>query len=223
MSRGCSVTGRLVKDGKPLAGVKMRLSQVNLNSEQCFGFFSIGTDDDGRFTFEHLQEVENFQIMAAINSLGSRGATPLVKATTAALAGQAVDVGDITVVPAVTISGKCIFPAGANVKGTAVYISSCDLDVGTATVNEDGTFKIPGIAPGSVSLNVSGPSLELSSENLSYYPPMRTMIGTVDKDSTLVLKLEPTAREMHDTGGYSDEAYEAKKAQPLQGIPEEEK
>ena len=196
---------------------------MNLNSETCFGFFSIGTDADGRFTFEHLQEVENYQVLAAIKSLGSRGATPLVKVTTGALAGQVADVGDITVGPAVTIRGKCIFPAGAQVKGTAVYISSSDLDVGTATVNEDGTFKIPGIAPGSVSLNVSGPSVGLSADNLSYYPPVRQMIGTVDKDTTLVLKLEPTTHERHDMSGYSSEVYEAKKTQPLQGITEEEK
>jgi len=49
------------------------------------------------------------------------------------------------------------------------------------------------------------------------------MIGTVDKDTTLVLKLEPTTHERHDMSGYSSEVYEAKKTQPLQGITEEEK
>jgi len=63
----------------------------------------------------------------------------------------------------------------------------------------------------------------LSADNLSYYPPVRQMIGTVDKDTTLVLKLEPTTHERHDMSGYSSEVYEAKKTQPLQGITEEEK
>jgi hypothetical protein len=44
------------------------------------------------------------------------------------------------------------------------------------------------------------------------------MIGTVNEDTSLVLKLAPASNERHSMAGYSPQAYKLKKSQILEGM-----
>jgi hypothetical protein len=129
LSRGCSITGRLVKDGKPLPGVMMLMSHMTADTAHTamFGVESVGTDIDGKFTFEHLPENEEGSVIAAFESIGSRGATNPSKLKTGAVTGAATDLGDMKVGPAVTLSVRCLLPEGVDsAKGLQVLIAPLD-------------------------------------------------------------------------------------------------
>lgn len=225
LTRGCTVTGRLVKDGQPLPGVEMKLAQAGRNSERFTAFFSIGTDADGKFTFEHVPETDDYIVTAAIESLGSRGATEVVKFKTGVDPATPTDVGDVTVGPAVTIQGHVVLPEGVkSAKGVTLSVEPLgSFDGVRADVGEDGTFKVAGIPPGVVTIRAWGKSLSLSEENVSYCAPMREMLGTVKEDTTLRLKLIKEDPGPHSYGGIRQPEYEAKQQAPLEGAGEGEK
>ena len=91
------------------------------------------------------------------------------------------------------------------------------------SIAEDGSFKVAGMPVGSVSMRISGGGLVLSPDNASYFSGNREMLGKVEGDTTLTLKLAKQADVPQDGGGYSGNEYEAKKSEPLQGVAEEEK
>jgi hypothetical protein len=225
LTRGCTVTGRLVKDGQPLAGVEMRLSQQDRNAERFTQNYSVGTDADGKFTFEHVPETDDYFVGAAIESLGSRGATGAVKIKTGANAATPTDVGDVVVGPAVTIRGTVVLPEGVkSAKGLTLWVGPMDqFDGARGEVGEDGAFKISGIPAGVVTLRVVGRTLGLSPENASYFEGMREMIGTVKEDTTLRLKLVSEKPGPRSYGSFNQAEYEAKQHAPLEGAPEAEK
>jgi hypothetical protein len=51
---GVTVTGRVIRNGRPLADVGLGLVQINRNVEVSLGHFEFGTDRDGRFAFANI-------------------------------------------------------------------------------------------------------------------------------------------------------------------------
>jgi hypothetical protein len=91
------------------------------------------------------------------------------------------------------------------------------------TLAADGTFKITGIPPGPISMTLSGGSVVLSPDNVSYFAPNHEMLGKVEQDTVLKLKLAKESEVPQDGGSYSNNERNAKNGEPLQGVAEEEK
>ena len=87
-------------------------------------------------------------------------------------------------------------------------------------MNPDGTFKFVGVPTGVVRLNVIAKGFMLSKDNASYFGNYREMIGQINGDTTLRVKLDPRSDEDQWDNNAREETYTSKQ---LEGIPEESK
>ena len=73
LAEGATVIGRLLKDGKPLAGVEVGIVQENRTAGHFTGARSIGTDAAGRFTFSNIGPVGNWSVYGLMSSMQGQG------------------------------------------------------------------------------------------------------------------------------------------------------
>jgi hypothetical protein len=222
LSHGCAVTGRLVKDGQPMAGITVAISQADRSAERCVGFFYTGTDDQGRFTFRNLPENDSFDVAAAMLSLGSRGATQKLAVNTGSGApgSDSVDAGDLLVGPAVTIRGKLLLPEGMSKppSGTRMWLRvENSFDSLSVPIGPQGGFTVHGVPPGTVDISIAARGLRLSADNKSYNQGF-SLVGSVEGEAVdLTIKLEADASNGPRTYR-GNPNYEALKKQPLEGV-----
>jgi hypothetical protein len=219
LSRGVKVTGRVVKDDQPVAGVQVSLAQFNRNMERYIGMFSAGTNAEGKFTIDHVPENDEYQILATMQSLGERGCCRPVKFKVDT---SDVDAGDLNVEPGVTVSGSIVMPEGKKIPPAAMaYLSVEDsFDGAQCLVKPDGGFKIVSVPTGVVRLYVHANGVMLSKENASYYGNYRSLIGQVNGDLSLRIKLDPKSNEDQWNPNEGEENYTSK---VLEGVPEDAK
>ena len=91
---GATVAGRLLQDGKPVAGVSVGLVQANRNMGSFLGPMQIGTDAEGRFAFANVGPSEAYFVYGIMSSLGDRGAVP-ARRVAVGVEGSQLDAGDL--------------------------------------------------------------------------------------------------------------------------------
>jgi hypothetical protein len=219
LSRGVKVSGRVTKDGEPLANIAVALTQADRNMDRYIGMFTGGTDADGKFTIDHVPENDEYQILATMQSLGERGCCRPVKVKVDT---TDVDGGDLTVEAGVTVSGTIVMPEGKKIPPAAmVHLSVEDsFDGAQCLVKPDGGFKIVSVPTGVVRLYVQANGFMLSKENASYYGNYRSMMGQVNGDLNLRIKLDPRSNEDQWNPNDREQNYTSK---VLEGIPEDAK
>jgi uncharacterized GH25 family protein len=198
VTAGATVTGRVMKDGQPLAGIALVLFQQNRNYDQDVGQYNAVTGDDGKFTFPHVGADSNYTLYATMKSMGDKGIVPATGCSTTA-DGTSSDVGDVAVEKGYTVSGKFVCSDDKPVpSGAKVTISRYDInDSIEAKVDSEGKFELNCIPGEVVSFTPQVNGYHLSSENQSYEQMnARFLIGTVDGDITdLTVKLDPGPAE----------------------------
>jgi uncharacterized GH25 family protein len=167
---GAVVRGRLVQDGKPIAGAEIGVIGyprggygANL---KVFGSpydeIRIGTRPDGRFEMTNVPVPGNWYVYAKMASVATRGATGNVACSTKHN-DEVVDVGDLELKAAYHLRGRVVLSDGKPIaNGTTVTISSEEaFDSQTTTLPDDGRFEFVGLAAGSYSVlpSVEGYSL----------------------------------------------------------------
>lgn len=176
VTEGAIVRGRLVDNGKPVAG-----AEIGLNPHAPFmgmgnlvirgSFYSeirIGTQEDGSFTITNVPAPEQWYVYGKMESLASRGATdPITCATIHD--NEEVNVGDIRVVRAYHVRGRVVLSDGKSIpEGMRIEISSTRTrDNQTALLTPGGHFEFEGLATGEYSLFASvkgypAPAVEVS-------------------------------------------------------------
>lgn len=170
LREGGTVTGRLVKDGRPLGGIKVGICLVNRFSDGCFGRDEIATLPDGRFMFANLPPTGEHAVYAMTESLKGQGVTE-PKIVVMDKEGATVDAGDLEVVAGVTVAGRIILsddkplPAGAKFfLNHEVAWDSIGIDLPPS-----GVFGPIAVPRGNYSVNVAGVrAYEMSPKNRSY-------------------------------------------------------
>jgi len=161
VSDGALVKGRLVDNGKPVAGVEIGLSPLqawrgreNLTiSGSFYDEIRIGTQEDGSFTITNVPVPEKWNIYGKMESIASRGATDAVAIATTH-DNQEVDVGDIKIKRGYRLRGKVVLsdhkavPDGMRM----LIISDRARDVQIVLLAADGSFEFVGLAAGKYSL-----------------------------------------------------------------------
>jgi hypothetical protein len=166
VSDGAVVRGRLVENGKPVAG-----AEIGLNSkEPWFGMANlmisgsfydevrIGTQEDGTFAITNVPAPEEWNIYAKMESIASLGATdPVAFSTTHD--NQEVNVGDIPIKHSYRLRGKVALSDHKPIPhGMTIFIASArDRDTQTTSLAADGVFEFLGLVAGTYTL---GPSVE---------------------------------------------------------------
>jgi len=108
MEKGITVTGRLVKDGKPLPHIQVGIAQV---TNPILDEITATTDQDGQFALKDVAADNEYEVYAKRDSLGMIG-VPLRKVVKIGESGTTVPIGDISVVPGNKIAGSIVLSDG---------------------------------------------------------------------------------------------------------------
>lgn len=195
LARGATVTGRLVKDGKPVAGVRVGLVQTDRSTETFSGHSEIGTDADGRFTFANVAPAGTFYVYGIMDDLRDRGATGTKTVRVPGEDGATVDAGDLAIGAGRVLAGRVTTSDGKPLPpNTRLQLSLDDAwDSQLATLNPDGTFRMTGLPDGQVvSLSIAVKGYRLADVNRNLDKMNRELAGKVDQDiENLSIVLEP--------------------------------
>jgi len=161
VSLGSLVRGRVVENGKPVAGVEVGLRpKVSWTGKGNFDIsgspydeIRIGTREDGSFVIAGVPAPEEWNIYGKMESIASRGATdPVALATTRD--GREVNVGDLSIRHGYRLQGKVSLSDGKTIPdGMRVSISSDRTsDTQSVILPADGSFEFSGLAAGNYSV-----------------------------------------------------------------------
>jgi hypothetical protein len=197
LTRGATVTGRLMRDGKPVADAGMGLVQANRGMGRFLGAMEIGTTRDGRFTFLNVGTNDDYYVYGLMPSLKDRGVVP-VRPVRVGADGTIVDVGELTLERGHTISGRVLLSDGKPIPSHTRLLVGREIawDTQAVELEADGLFEIKGLPTERYSLNVIVKGYHISSKNHSVDPnnPWQ-LIGTIDQDiNGLKILLEPGDR-----------------------------
>jgi hypothetical protein len=165
---GVTVTGRVVKNGKPLAGVAMGIAQQSHNAKTFLGHFDAATDQDGVFRILNVPPQDAYALYAEMDSVKSHGALK-VRQVMIGKSGSTENAGDLEVTEGCRLSGRVVLDDGKAVPaGTRAVISREEAwDSQQALVGNDGGFLFTGLPPEPYSLSVTVPGYHVSRKNYS--------------------------------------------------------
>jgi hypothetical protein len=223
LTKGSTIKGRIVKEGKGLANVAMQAVQSNRRSESFLAPRVVKSDEQGNFALENLKSDEEYCLTALGRSLPPGMCTALAKWKTSG-EGETVEAGDVEAVVGKTIKGKIKMPEGKTVPSGSLTLGGDERwDSSVAKLGKDGSFEFKGVAPGeAVRLYVLMAGYRVSKENASAdFVRGQGLIGIVEDDiPNLVILLEEGAPQ-RVRGAVDGNRSRALRTQRLQGVTEE--
>lgn len=196
LNAGAEVRGRLLSNGKPLAGVSVGLVQVDRSMDSFLGATEIGTDAEGRFVFSNVAP-DDYYVYGIMSSLKDVGAVPIHQFTVGD--DPKFDIGDRAVVPAHRVVGQVLLADGKPIPPQIRLLISREeaWDNQSVTLDAAGRFTMLGVPPEEVTLHVAVPGYHMSTQNktLDTQNPYR-LKGFVDADiNGLKILLEPDSEK----------------------------
>jgi hypothetical protein len=221
---GVTVTGRLVHDGKPLAGVGVGVVQKDHSADTFVGEFQAATDADGVFRVVNVPPGETLVLYGLMESLRRHGALAARDVRTGK-SRSVTDVGDMRVTAGHRLSGRVVLSDGKPVPaGTRVLLSRDEAwDSQQAVVDAQGRFEFTGLPAECFGLSANVRGYHASPRNASFdLLNGFQLLGTVRADTVglrLLLRPGPEAeRAPFDDRRYAE--YERRRRAPLRGAPE---
>jgi hypothetical protein len=198
VSDGAMIRGRLMNNGKPVAGAELGLIARNRGGfggdlkiiGNPYQEIRIGTQEDGSFVITNVPAPVEWYVYGKMESIAGLGATEPVKCATAR-DGEEVNVGDIQIEPGHRLRGRVSLSDGAAMAdGMRVTISADRArDSQTAIIGRDGHFEFTGLASGQYEIFTSVRGYQMQREG-------RTMEIAIDRDmENFELTLRPAARK----------------------------
>ena len=154
LEAGAIVTGEVLREGKPLAGAVLGISQIDRNAATSVEPDTIATDERGRFTFVNVPPAQDYAFSGVIGTTGSWALRTIVRT---------VGENDSTTVlpplhlePGFRLDGRVSLadgkplPAGTELslgREFAAHSMVVPLDA-------DGRFRIEGLPPETITLSV---------------------------------------------------------------------
>jgi beta-lactamase regulating signal transducer with metallopeptidase domain/uncharacterized GH25 family protein len=225
MAGGATLTGRVLNDGKPLAGISVGVSAVDRSAGNYLGHFEIGTGQDGRFSFVNLSPDADFQLYTLMGTMKQSGALPLRQIHTGK-DGETTDTGDLISGPAYRLAGRVVLADGqALPPHVRLLISRATAwDSMQITLDAAGNFDTADIPPEMIILSARVKGYHVSARNLSadQMNPYQ-LIGRMDHDITnLVFMLEKGPDLQPDYGNIDPEYNEIRQRslRGAEGVPD---
>ncbi len=215
LTEGVSVTGRVMKDGEPLAGVEVGMTGADREISAFVGDHSIATDDDGYFLIVNLPAETEYYFYGSMETLENREVIPS-RPVHVGEDGTTLELGDVNVETGFHLEGRIRLTDGGTVPpGTPVLLSREQAwDSVRSEADAEGRFRFHGIPsePITLSARIEGYRPSLANSSLDELNPVR-LIGTLYSDKTdLVLEVEPGVRS-----GRLDDYFRDMKHEPLSG------
>jgi hypothetical protein len=193
VSDGALVRGRVVKSGKPVAGIEVAmvprepwLGGGNLNIQgSVYNKIAIGTREDGTFTIPTIPAPGDWEIFATMDSSARQGA---IEPQTVSVVrdDQEIDLGDLQMKNGYHLHGKVSLAGGKPVPEGARIYAECETtrDVQSLNLHSGGEYDFSGLAAGDYSLWTS----------IKGYQPLdgkSTLKASVQSDTDFDVVLQP--------------------------------
>lgn len=180
---GAVVTGRILRDGRPVAGVEVGLCPTNRSMGGCFFHETIATNTDGRFSFVNIPLGGDHLVYTLHDTMPVPGCLP-PKMLKVVKDGETVDLGDLSLTAGHRVSGRFIAPAGQEIpKSSKIMLShNAAWDSMVFDLRADGTFEFVDLPAGVYSVSFAGKGLWISRDNASFDSMNLNMVGKVDRD-----------------------------------------
>jgi hypothetical protein len=223
LGEGATVSGRAMKDGKPLAGIKVGLVQEDRGAGSFTGVHTIGTDEEGKFKFLNVAPEGKWVVYGTMSSMGDKGAIQSVPVQVDG-EGTTADAGDITVGRSRKVSGRVVLSDDKPVPAkTRVMLSRGEAwDSQSVMLDEKGQFAFEGVPEEGVDLSVRLPGYRLSRKNRSMDVLNGfSLHGRVDGDvEGLTILMEPGEVERVDSSDHEAMEEMAKaRVRRIEGVP----
>lgn len=194
LGEGAYITGRLMKDGRPVAWAVMGLVQCKRAMTTFVGRYEIGTGDRGHFEFLHVHPNDEYYVYTKMDSTGLLGTLELHKIEVGDH-GVAVELGDLSLGPSHAVSGRVILTDGQPVPaGTRLLISRRGAwDSQSVVLGPDGSFAAQGLPREVMSFVVRVPGYQLATDRNRYQQlqPSSLAVPIEDDLSGIAIYLEP--------------------------------
>jgi Carboxypeptidase regulatory-like domain len=167
---GARVVGRVVHDGKPVAGQRVAVSQIQRGSGGRFiRAVAALTDRDGRFEFTHLPSIQPYVIFSPV----ALGEFPLVLATkrfNVGADGDAFDLGALDLVPSLRLTGRIVLPTGIELPPHSRLTLQRDpvWDLVSVDIQPDGAFNLAGLPPDTYEIHLAADNMEIDAAKMTY-------------------------------------------------------
>lgn len=207
LTEGASVTGRLVKQGQPVAGVEIGICGAERRAEVYVGDFSVGTDEEGKFLLVNLPPNRDYILYGRMNSLGEKGAVP-ARRVQIKDDGSVLDIGTVQLVDGLKLEGQVRLSDGKPVPPRTRVLLSRDeaWDSDQTEADEQGRFRFIGVPAETVDLSARVKGYHLSPRNKSLDPsnPFR-LTGLLKASKTdLIVEFDPGENQDGGRGEYVD-------------------
>jgi Tol biopolymer transport system component len=158
---GSTITGHVMRDGKPLAGARVGFVQSNRASSDFLGRFEIGTNDDGLFVMTNMGPNLTYTVYTPMEALSRGVADP--KTVNVGQDKTSTDAGTLVAGPGRRIAGRIVVPESASIPPHTQIMVLADqgADARSVEVRDDGTFSIDGVPKGDAELAIRIPGLKL--------------------------------------------------------------
>ncbi|MDB6024928.1 MAG: hypothetical protein JWM68_1151, partial [Verrucomicrobiales bacterium] len=202
LTAGAEVAGRILKDGKPLPGLRVGISGSDRNSEVYAGSYEAITDESGRFCFKHLPTTTSWSLYGVIHSFKPHGALHNRSVMTGGDLEQK-DLGDLEVEPGLTLSGKIQTHDGQALPNKLKVRLGYDNGGGNSelvSADEGGNFEINGLYSGLVSIYIEPFTWQPTAANrgLDDWNPW-SLVGLFEKTKTnLLIVIEKKERNYNN-------------------------
>ncbi len=194
MTDGCTVKGRLARDGTAVKGAVIGVAQTDRGVGEFLGEYTTGLREDGGFEICNLPPNTEYYVYGKMESLQGQGAVS-VRAFCTGEDGSAVDLGDLTLDRGHQVSGQVALSDGGAIPAhTRLLILRTDAwDTLFCELDKDGRFAARDVPAGKCQVSVRVNGYGMSPRNKGFAVHGRLMLeGTVDKDiEKLTVLMEP--------------------------------
>jgi hypothetical protein len=176
---GATISGRLLRDGQPAAGIPVKFHQQDRRAANFLGRFEIATNDDGLFVMTNLAPDETYVVSASV--AGSVVEPKLVKTGADE---TSTDAGVLPVGPGRRIAGTIVPPAGmpAPPKMQLVLDFRATGTSATTEAGPDGRFLFEAVQNGSATLHAPLRGLTVSPRSAWFDPGEEEIVIPAEGD-----------------------------------------
>lgn len=166
LHEGVSVTGQIMRDGKPIEGLRVAYCGADRSAGSFFQGWDIQTDAQGRFTFPNLPPTNTVVVYALGKSAALFGTFTTLKVPTGPEK-SVKDLGKIELASPLHIKGRVVFDDGQPAFGGSKISFGREIawDYQEVTLNDEGEFEVKGLAPEQISISIRMQGYKLSKKN----------------------------------------------------------
>lgn len=195
LTEGAAITGRVVRDGRPVRDVVIGACGTDRTIGNFTGDFTIASQADGRFLLPNLPPNREYFLYGLMHSLTNHGTLP-VRRVKPGGDGVTLDVGDYVATPGRRLAGQVKLSDGKPLPpGTRLVVGREEAwDTLALELPPDGRFEFVNLPAGeTLNLHVALKGYRPSPRNASYESLNASgLTGRLEADKTdLVFLLEP--------------------------------